>query len=163
MNNVEIAPNTVQAISIEPNGVLPRGTVFEADLRENGSSDFKHLECTTTICEAENPCILIHNNNNFPVFISKNIPYFKLTTDTKEDTVNQLVEVTSDQENLDHIEFLKNRRVKFGDFVSPKVNFGKLRPNELEVLENLVKKHHESFAKDKYDVGMIKNYRVDNH
>ena len=159
LNNIEIAPNTVKAIPIEPNGVLPRGTVFEADLTKNGSTDFKHLECTTTICQSENPCILVHNNNDFPVFISKNIPYFQLTTDSRGETVNQLVEVSSDQENLDHIEFLKNRRVKFGDFVSPKVNFGKLKTDELEVLEKLVKKHHETFAKNKYDVGMVKNYR----
>ena len=159
LNNITIEPQTMKAIPIKINGTIPRGTVLEAKLRNKGSTDLKNLECSETICDSERPYILGHNNNNFPIFISKNIPLFELTIDSKSNVVNQLVEVTSDQEKIDHSKFLKDRCEKFGDFVSPKVHFGNLKQSELEILRTLVDKHHATFAKHKYDVGMVKNYR----
>ena len=159
INNVTIYPKTSQLICLKSSETIPADATVVASLKNCPPRDVRNLTYSFSITNGKNPNILVHNDSPFPIFVPKNIPIFTLNTEPESEVINQLVEVSHEQDLKDHKNFLVERNFKFGEFVDPKVNFGDLTSSEFKTLSALIKKHHLSFSKDKYDVGLVRNYR----
>ena len=68
----------------------------------------------------------------------------------------------SEFEKRRHDEFRSQRRKKFDLQTEPQVNFGShLTKNQISQIQKLLNKNSESFSSDKFDFGLIRDFRYE--
>ena len=157
LNSVEIPPFCVRKVDVDI-----QGTAFSGDIEISSvpisHPNFRSLQVIDSVCSRSKPEILLVNNSSAPLFLP---PKLMVGIAKNFESQNGLFEVPDHEaENLRHDTFMRNRSKKFTPILNPKVQLGDdLTGPERCAINTVLRKNHQSFAYDKRDVGLVRNFR----
>ena len=128
--------------------------------RTTFSKKFQNVAMLDSLCDGDNTLIEIENQGSVPITLPKNFCVGSTSSITE---INALIKMKdSEFEKRRHDEFRSKRRKKFDLHTEPQVNFGShLTKNQISQIQKLLNKNSESFSSDKFDVGLIRDFRYE--